>query len=142
LLDCGVHPGFDGIESLPFFDEVATDEIDLVLITHFHMDHAASLPYLTEKTHFKGKIFMTHPTKAVVKMLLADFLRVSNMSAEDQLYNEQDLQNCVEKIEAIDYHQVIIAKLLADRFCSRSSSLSRSESSKGSNSSGTVLATS
>ena len=84
---------------------MATDEIDLVLITHFHLDHCASLPYLTEKTHFKGKIFMTHPTKAVLKMLLADFLKVSSVAAEDQLYDEQDLLKCIEKIEAIDYHQ-------------------------------------
>ena len=38
-------------------------------------------------------------------MLLADFLKVSSVAAEDQLYDEQDLLKCIEKIEAIDYHQ-------------------------------------
>lgn len=69
LLDCGVHPGRDCEDSLPFFDALPIDlsEIDLVLITHFHLDHSAGLPYLTEKTTFKGRVFMTHATKAVMR---------------------------------------------------------------------------
>ncbi len=53
LLDCGIHPGKDGIGSCPFFDEIDPAEIDVVLITHFHLDHCASLPYFTEKTDFR-----------------------------------------------------------------------------------------
>ena len=33
------------------------------LVSHFHIDHAAGVPYLTEKTGFKGRIFMTHATE-------------------------------------------------------------------------------
>ena len=73
MLDCGMHPGYSGAGALPFFDEVDPGEIDLLLITHFHLDHAAGLPYFTEKTAFKGRIFMTHPTKAVLKMMITDW---------------------------------------------------------------------
>ena len=83
MLDCGVHPGYSGHGSLPFFDGVEADEIDLLLITHFHIDHVAALPHFTEKTNFKGRVFMTHPTKAVMQMMLRDFLRVSNISVDD-----------------------------------------------------------
>jgi cleavage and polyadenylation specificity factor subunit 3 len=55
LLDCGLHPAFTGLSALPFFDEIEPSEIDLILITHFHVDHAAGLPYFMEKTNFKGK---------------------------------------------------------------------------------------
>ena len=72
MLDCGMHPGYSGAGALPFFDEVDPAEVDLLLITHFHLDHAAGLPYFTEKTAFKGRIFMTHPTKAVLKMMITD----------------------------------------------------------------------
>lgn len=105
MLDCGVHPGYSGHGSLPFFDGVEADEIDLLLITHFHIDHVAALPHFTEKTNFKGRVFMTHPTKAVMQMMLRDFLRVSNISVDDQIYDDKDLQNCVSKVEIIDFHQ-------------------------------------
>ncbi len=64
-------------------------QIDLLLVTHFHLDHAASLPYLTEKTGFKGRVFCTHPTKAVMRMLLADYIRLVNVHTEDILYDEK-----------------------------------------------------
>lgn len=42
----------------------------------FHVDHAASLPYVLAKTNFKGRVFMTHPTKAIYKWLIQDSVRV------------------------------------------------------------------
>jgi cleavage and polyadenylation specificity factor subunit 3 len=35
--DCGVHPAYSGIESLPFFDNIDVSEIDLCLVSHFHL---------------------------------------------------------------------------------------------------------
>jgi len=114
LLDCGIHPGYDGMSGLPFFDRLDPEKVDVLLITHFHLDHAASLPYFSERTGFKGRIFMTHPTKAVMRLLLGDYLRLMNMKAapgsnkaDDVLYTEEELQSCVEKVELIDYHQVV-----------------------------------
>lgn len=73
---------------MPFFDSLDNPEdIDLVLITHFHIDHCAALPYFTEKTNFKGRIFMTHASKAVMKLLLSDNIRLQYRTAP--LYSEQ-----------------------------------------------------
>jgi cleavage and polyadenylation specificity factor subunit 3 len=66
-----VHPAYTGQEGLPFFDMIDDiSQIDLLLVTHFHLDHVGSLPYFLEKTSFQGRVFMTHPTKAVYKMLM------------------------------------------------------------------------
>ena len=80
-------------------------KIDLMLVSHFHLDHAASLPYFLEKTTFTGRVFMTHPTKAVSKMLLSDYIRVSHVAVDEMLYSEADLDRCMEKVEAINFHQ-------------------------------------
>ena len=53
MLDCGIHPGHHGMQSLPFFDDVDLEEVDIALITHFHLDHCAAVPYLACKTKFK-----------------------------------------------------------------------------------------
>ncbi|XP_063900971.1 cleavage and polyadenylation specificity factor subunit 3-like [Zophobas morio] len=107
MLDCGIHPGLTGFAALPFFDACDPAEIDLLLISHFHLDHIASLPYFMEKTNFKGRVFMTHPTKAIFKSLLSDFVKLSKISTEDMLFDEHDLDNCMERIETMNFHQQI-----------------------------------
>ena len=81
-------------------------------MSHAHIDHVAAVPYLTEKTAFKGRVFMTHPSKAVMRMLISDYLRILPLSSAGDdsegsraLYDERDLDRCCEKIELIDYHQ-------------------------------------
>ena len=34
---------------------------------------------------------MTHATKAIYKLLLSDYVKVSKVSVEDMLYDEQDI---------------------------------------------------
>ena len=53
MLDCGIHPGFTGPASLPYFDEVEMEKVDVMLVTHFHLDHVAAVPYVATKTTFK-----------------------------------------------------------------------------------------
>ncbi|MQL98849.1 hypothetical protein Taro_031564 [Colocasia esculenta] len=105
MFDCGIHPAYSGMAALPYFDEIDPSTIDMLLVTHFHLDHAASLPYFLEKTTFRGRVFMTHATKAIYRLMLSDYVKVSKVSVEDMLYNEQDIQRSMDKIEPIDFHQ-------------------------------------
>ncbi|KAK4714096.1 hypothetical protein R3W88_020003 [Solanum pinnatisectum] len=107
MFDCGIHPGYSGMSALPYFDEIDPSSIDVLLVTHFHLDHAASLPYFLEKTTFKGRVFMTHATKAIYKLLLSDYVKVSKVSVEDMLFDEHDILRSMEKIEVIDFHQTM-----------------------------------
>ncbi|KAH9320735.1 hypothetical protein KI387_015374, partial [Taxus chinensis] len=105
LFDCGINPAYSGMAALPYFDEIDPSTIDVLLITHFHLDHAASLPYFLEKTTFKGRVFMTHATKAIYRLLLSDYVKVSKVSVEDMLFDEQDILRSMDKIEVVDFHQ-------------------------------------
>lgn len=123
MLDSGVHPGLSGMNSLPFFDDYDLSKVDVLLISHFHLDHAASLPYVMQQTAFKGRVFMTHATKAIYRWLLTDFVKVTSIagSGDDarsmdnqqnsggsaNLYTDDDLMSSFDKIETIDYHSTI-----------------------------------
>lgn len=48
---------------------------------------------------------MTHATKAVMKLLLSDNIKLQVKSKP--LYSEQDLINCIDKIEVVDYYQTV-----------------------------------
>ena len=83
--------------------------IAFVLISYsFHVDHSSALPYVLSKTNFKGRIFMTHATKAIYKWLIQDNVRVSNTaSSSDQrttLYTEHDHLSTLPLIETIDFN--------------------------------------
>ncbi|KAF8658235.1 hypothetical protein AX16_002012 [Volvariella volvacea WC 439] len=109
VCDTGVHPAFTGIASLPFIDELDWSTVDAILITHFHLDHAAALTYITEKTNFrdgKGKVYMTHPTKAVHKFMMQDYVRMSS-SSTDSLFSPLDLQMSLASIIPVAAHQLI-----------------------------------
>ncbi|KAK4989846.1 endoribonuclease ysh1 [Elasticomyces elasticus] len=108
MLDAGIHPAYDGLAALPFYDEFDLSTVDLLLITHFHMDHAASLPYVLAKTNFKGRVFMTHPTKAIYKWLMQDSVRVQNTHTSSEqvppLFTESDILSTLPLITTISYH--------------------------------------
>ncbi|KPP76266.1 cleavage and polyadenylation specificity factor subunit 3-like [Scleropages formosus] len=121
MLDCGIHPGLEGMDALPYIDLIDPAEIDLLLISHrcrflftgdtflggsFHLDHCGALPWFLQKTSFKGRTFMTHATKAIYRWLLSDYVKVSNISADDMLYTETDLEESMDKIETINFHEV------------------------------------
>ncbi|CCF55931.1 hypothetical protein KAFR_0A04950 [Kazachstania africana CBS 2517] len=112
MLDAGIHPAYQGIASLPFYDDFDLSSVDILLISHFHLDHAASLPYVMQRTNFKGRVFMTHPTKAIYRWLLRDFVRVTSIGInstgeDDNLYTDEDLVESFDKIETIDYHSTV-----------------------------------
>ncbi|KAF8520382.1 beta-lactamase-like protein [Hysterangium stoloniferum] len=109
VCDAGIHPAHSGMASLPFVDELDWSTVDALLITHFHLDHAASLTYIMEKTNFKdgnGKVYMTHPTKAVYKFIMQDFVRMSSASA-DPLFTPLDLSLSLPNVIPVSVHQLI-----------------------------------
>ncbi|KAL7659224.1 endoribonuclease ysh1, variant 2 [Aspergillus niger] len=103
-----MHPAKEGFSALPFFDEFDLSTVDILLISHFHVDHSSALPYVLSKTNFKGRVFMTHATKAIYKWLIQDNVRVSSTaSSSDQrttLYTEQDHLSTLPLIETIDFN--------------------------------------
>ena len=93
------------MDALPFVDMIEADKIDLLLISHFHLDHAGALPWFLQKTTFRGKCFMTHATKAIYRWLLSDFIKVSNIATDQMLFTEHDLEISMDKIETLNFHE-------------------------------------
>jgi cleavage and polyadenylation specificity factor subunit 3 len=54
---------------------------------------------------FRGRIFATHPTVAVMRMLLEDYVRLGRLDAPGvrQNYSEEQLRACVDRIEPLDF---------------------------------------
>ena len=52
-----------------------------------------------------GRVFMTHATKAIYRWMLSDYVKVSNLSTEQMLYTERDIEESMDRIETINFHQ-------------------------------------
>lgn len=50
---------------------------------------------------------MTPPTRAIFKWLMNDFIRVSNISRDHNLFSEQDVKDCLGRIETINFHEEV-----------------------------------
>jgi len=82
LVDCGLFQGLKKLrllnwEHLP----VNPESIDVVLLTHGHLDHTGYLPRLV-KDGFKGAICGTIPTLDVAKVILKDSAKIQEEDAE------------------------------------------------------------
>lgn len=79
LLDCGMFQGKrsesrEKNRKLP----VPVDEIDAVILSHAHIDHAGRLPYLVAQG-YKGTIWATAATRDLCAIMLADSAHIQEV---------------------------------------------------------------
>src|SRR5690554_3861476 len=82
MIDCGMFQGLKELRELNWEDlSVDVEEIDVVLLTHGHLDHVGYLPRLV-KQGFQGKIVGTAPTLAIAEIILRDSAKIHEEEAE------------------------------------------------------------
>ncbi|MDF2944146.1 MAG: hypothetical protein K0S01_3004 [Herbinix sp.] len=79
LIDCGLEQGIDTYENQEI--PVASADIDVVLLTHAHMDHSGKLPLLYSRG-FRGSIHSTSATSALCNIMLRDSAHIQMAEAE------------------------------------------------------------
>jgi predicted metal-dependent RNase len=71
---------------------------DAICISHAHMDHSGSLPLLIREFP-NARIYTTHATKDLTRVLLADSLKImENREAEIPIYAEIDVKNALDRV--------------------------------------------
>lgn len=79
LIDYGMEQGFNTFENVPL--PVKASDIDILLVTHAHIDHTGLIPSLYPKG-FKGKIYATHATVELCRIMLRDSAHIQEFEAE------------------------------------------------------------
>ena len=109
LVDCGIEQGADFCEECmygPFPYDVT--KIDALVLTHTHLDHVGRIPKLV-KDGFRGKIFMTPPTRDLAELILRDSVGILGQEAahrgREPLYEEKDVDATLSLIETLGYHE-------------------------------------
>ncbi len=120
LLDCGLFQGRRAESerrnrNLPF----APESIDIVLLSHAHVDHCGSLPTLV-RNGFQGKILCTPATADLTEILMHDSAYVQQQDlaylnkrrrrkgelALEPVYNDEDVDRTVPRLTPVEYDTV------------------------------------
>ncbi|MCX7988158.1 MAG: MBL fold metallo-hydrolase [Thermodesulfovibrio sp.] len=107
LIDCGLfqedEKEYLNYEPFPFNPR----KVDLMVLTHAHLDHSALVPKLF-KEGFRGKIITTPATRDLLGIMLFDALKVQrNEHYKQPLYDEENIQKAIKKIEALPYGKIL-----------------------------------
>lgn len=121
LLDCGQFQGSDEMDSLnrQGFD-FDPKEIDLVILSHSHIDHSGRLPLLV-KRGFEGSIYCTDATADLLEVMLRDSGFIHEKEAEwknrknqragrsfvEPLYTVKDAEAALQHVKPILYDQLV-----------------------------------
>lgn len=106
LLDCGVNVS-DTVEPYPMLDapEFHIEDLDAVIITHSHLDHAGFVPYLF-RYGYKGPVYCTPPTRDVMSLLQLDYVKIAKGENRELLYDVDDVKETVKHTITLDWEEV------------------------------------
>lgn len=119
LLDCGLFQGRrrETAHKNASFTFIPTD-IDAVVLSHAHMDHAGRIPLLWKKG-YRAPVFCTYATMDLAEVMLKDggyiqeqdeeffrkHLENSMIPFEGPLYTQQDAIACMQLFKGVNYQE-------------------------------------
>ena len=120
LIDCGLFQGLKHLRELNW-EKIPFDaaEIDVVILTHGHLDHVGYLPRLL-KNGFKGKVYGSNPTLDLAEIVLKDSAKIQEEDADHAnkhgytkhepalpLYDRKDAAEVIKLMTGVKEHQWI-----------------------------------
>lgn len=115
MIDCGLFQGLKELRQLNWKAlPIPADEVDLVLLTHGHLDHCGYLPRMSADG-FKGEVLGTAPTLAIAGIILRDTAKIQEEEAEQAnregyskhqparpLYTMEAAEKAIGQLRAVD----------------------------------------
>jgi metallo-beta-lactamase family protein len=121
MVDCGMFQGKEELRNRNAMHLIyAPDKIDILLLTHAHIDHSGLIPKLV-KEGFKGKIFATKATSDLCAVMLPDSAHIQEMDIKQvnrknkrlerslipPLYTSEDAEKAVKHFIPVSYNEII-----------------------------------
>lgn len=108
LLDCGLHPKKVGRAAAPDLSRLRGLALDLIIITHCHLDHIGSLPVVMRE-HPNTPVIMTTSSRMLIERMLHNSANVMVRQKEDQnipdypLFTHEDIDRCAKRIVGLPF---------------------------------------
>lgn len=114
MIDCGMFQGIKELREKNWKPlSIDASKIDIVLLTHGHLDHTGYLPRLF-KEGFTGKVIGTAPTLAITEIILRDSAKIHEEEAE-----KANLEGFSKHKPALPFYTLIDVEKVLDLFKSQ-----------------------
>jgi Cft2 family RNA processing exonuclease len=106
VIDAGIHPKEIGRRALPRLERLQGLHIDLIFLTHCHLDHVGALPVLV-RDHPNTPVIMSRDTEQYYKRMLRNSCNVMERQraelgvADYPLYTYRDISACSRQAIAL-----------------------------------------
>ena len=110
LVDCGLHPKLTGLEATPDFAPLDGVELDLIIITHCHLDHIGSLPLLLRRQP-RAAVLMTASSAMLIARMLHNSVSVMERQREEEklagypLFTHEEVDRCATRFHSLAFGQ-------------------------------------
>ncbi len=110
LVDCGLNPKKMGRAATPDLSKLRGITLDLIIITHCHLDHIGSLPVVM-KEHPNTPVIMTTSSRMLIERMLHNSANVMLRQKEDDnipdypLFTHDDIDRCGKRIVGLNFGQ-------------------------------------
>ncbi|HBR92898.1 MBL fold metallo-hydrolase [Coraliomargarita sp. SDUM461003] len=82
LIDSGLHPKKLGYDALPDFEPIENLDLDLIILTHCHLDHLGSMPIVTAHNP-KTPVITAAPNVTLAPRMLRNSINVMKRQREE-----------------------------------------------------------
>ena len=108
LVDCGLHPKKTGRGATPDLKPLRGAPLDLIIITHCHLDHIGSLPVVMRE-HPDTPVIMTTSSRMLIERMLHNSANVMLRQKEEDnipdypLFTHDDIDRCAKRISGVPF---------------------------------------
>ena len=110
LVDAGLHPKKVGALAMPDFRPLEVHNLDLIVLTHCHLDHLGALPVIAELNP-QAPVITSIPNTVLAPRMLRNSINVMRRQREElgireyPLFNHRSVQNLTKQFQAQRYQR-------------------------------------
>jgi Cft2 family RNA processing exonuclease len=108
VVDCGLHPKKIGRAATPDLTPLRGLTLDLIIITHCHLDHIGSLPVIMRE-HPNTPVIMSISSRMLIERMLHNSANVMMRQREENnipdypLFTHEDIDRCSRRLTGLPF---------------------------------------